>query len=77
LSRKPLADSSEPERRGVEAGYAKEWNADGREARGGMVRTDSGPNVTANNGAGIVTLSIINYMVHCSNGKAFEWGGNR
>ena len=30
------------------------------------------PSVTNNDSAGIVTLSIVNYVVLCSNGEAFE-----
>lgn len=47
-----------------------------------MVQTDSGPSVTNDGGTGIVTLSIVNYMIYNSNGRAFEWaagdgGGSR
>src|SRR6266481_9767658 len=40
------------------------------EDRGG-VGTSLCPSVTNNDSAGIVTLSIVNYVVLCSNGEAF------
>jgi hypothetical protein len=67
LGRQVLADSSEQERRGVEAGCVKERNADGREALRGMVRTGPDPTVPPDNSTGRVMLSIVNYIIYNSN----------
>ena len=55
--------------RGV--GDKSEWTAGRRGSRRGP-RTSLCPSVTHYHSMGIVTLSIVNYMIHRSNGRAFE-----
>jgi hypothetical protein len=59
----------EQEGRGREEERAKKRNAERR----GAVGTDLRAIVTGNGRTGWVTLSIVNYVVHRSNGWAFEW----
>jgi hypothetical protein len=43
----------------------------------GNVRTSWGPSVTKHFSIGLMTLSIVNYVVHRSNGWAFERESNQ
>ena len=69
VSLQTLADSLEQEGKGREAERAKERNAERR----GAVGTDLCAIVTRDGSTGMMPLSIVNYVVHCSNGWAFEW----
>ena len=65
VSPEPLDDSLEPEGR---------WG-DAERARGGS--SERCAIVTSDDSTGVVTLSIVNYVVHHSNGRAFERESNQ
>ena len=60
----PLADSLQQEGRGREAGRARERNAEGR----GAVGTEQCAIVMGDVSTGLMTVSIVNYVVYHSNG---------
>ena len=65
VSPEPLAESLEPE-----GGWGDAERARGRSSERCAI-------VTGDDSTGAVTLSIVNYVVHHSNGWAFERGGNQ